>query len=89
MQYQSSPLYPLFGLMGKTSSHPLQITINPTSFNGILLSNMQKNPKQSKLEKKLSHDTIGLLFLYPFIPFIKPIIIFYQIARSTSSPHAS
>jgi len=42
----------------------------------------QNNPM---LEKKLSHGTIWLLFLYPFV---KPIIIFYQIACSTSSPRA-
>lgn len=53
MQYQSCPPYPLFGSMGKTSSHPLQITINPTSLNGTLHSNMQKNPKQSNAREKV------------------------------------
>jgi hypothetical protein len=53
MQYQSCPPYPLFGSMCKTSSHPLQITINPKSLNGILHSNMQKNPKQSNAREKV------------------------------------
>jgi hypothetical protein len=64
MQYQSSPFYPLFGSMGKTC-HSLQITINPTSLNGILLSNTQKNPKQSNARKNLSHGTILIIVSIP------------------------
>jgi hypothetical protein len=64
MQYQSCPLYPLFGSMGKTSSHPLQITINPTSLNGILHFNMQKNPKRSNArEKVITWHNLILVFI--------------------------